>query len=49
MLRPPPDESRPAAVAEAARLYVLAVIYTALGAIAWLATGRRIARASKEI
>ncbi|MFF4548637.1 hypothetical protein ACFY1J_31130 [Streptomyces sp. NPDC001406] len=48
MLRPLVDESRPAAVAEAARLYVLAVIYAALGGVAWLLAGRRLARASKE-
>ncbi|NUR04358.1 MAG: hypothetical protein HOY79_49995 [Streptomyces sp.] len=45
----PVDQSSPAATAEAARLYVLAVIYAALGALAWLATGRRLARTSKEI
>lgn len=40
----PLDQSPSAATAEAARLYVLAVIYAALGALAWLATGRRLAQ-----
>lgn len=46
MLRPSIDQSRPAA-AEAARLYVLAVIYAVAGALMWLAAGRRLTR-SKE-
>lgn len=44
MLRPPVDQA-----AEAARLYALAAIYAALGALAWIATGRRLARTGKEI
>ena len=43
------DQSHPAATAEGARLYLLAVIYAALGALAWLAAGRRLARTPKEI
>lgn len=47
------DQSHPAATAEAARLYALAVIYAViyavLGALAWLAAGRRLARTPKEI
>lgn len=49
MLRPPLDQSRPAAASEAARLYVLAVIYAALGGLAWLVAGRRLTRPRKEI
>ncbi|MGC9540213.1 hypothetical protein [Streptomyces sp. UG1] len=49
MLKPSLDQSRPAATAEAARLYVLAVIYAALGGLAWIATGRHLARPRKEI